>query len=103
MANQEEDQDFTRVCKYLNKPRLTMGCTTDEIAPAFVVMATGVITSHLSLCFLIGMSWIFGVKTLKRYRSPQFLAVAMYWFLGQPISKMVFKKTIDSAQRFWLR
>ncbi|WP_440994836.1 type IV conjugative transfer system protein TraL [Cysteiniphilum litorale] len=51
---------------------------------------------------MIGLGWIFGLKTLKRYRSAQFLAIAMYWFLGQPISKLIFKKTISPSLRFWL-
>ncbi|GGG08155.1 MULTISPECIES: type IV conjugative transfer system protein TraL [Cysteiniphilum] len=102
MVNQEDYQDFARVSKYLNKPRLIMGCTTDEIIPAFLVIGLGVISGNLTLCFVIGLGWIFGLKTLKRYRSAQFLAIAMYWFLGQPISKLIFKKTISPSLRFWL-
>lgn len=102
MADQEDYQDFMQVSKYLNKPRLIMGCTIDEIAPAFVVIGLGVLSGNLTMCFLLGLGWIFGLKTLKCYRSAQFLAVAMYWFLGQPISKLVFKKTMAPSLRFWL-
>jgi len=95
--------DCIRVSKYLNKPRIILGMTIDEFLPAFGVLFIGVMSAYLASSLAFCAVWVMGLKTIKRYRSPQFMRICLYWFFGKQIGSLAFKETIDSSQTFWLR
>ncbi|WP_192484661.1 MULTISPECIES: type IV conjugative transfer system protein TraL [Cysteiniphilum] len=97
-----DNMDYGRVSKFLNKPKLVLGCTYDEAIPAMVVAVIGVLTANLAIMLIIAAGWIMGLKLIKRYRTPAYLMVCCYWFLGKSISKAVFPRTLDASKRFWL-
>ena len=99
----QELTDFIRVSKYLNKPRVILGMTMDECMPAATSLFFGVMSGIMAWGTLFAFAWVMGLKTLKRYRNPQFLRICVYWFFGKQISGLAFKNTLDSAKRFWLK
>lgn len=95
--------DCIRVSKYLNKPRIILGMTIDEFLPAFIVLFIGVMSAYLASSLVFCMIWVMGLKTMKRYRSPQFMRICLYWFFNKQLGVLAFKETLPSAQTFWLR
>lgn len=95
--------DLIRVSKYLNKPKVILGMTMDECMPAGGALVFGVMSGSMAWGTLFAFAWVMGLKTLKRYRNPQFLRLCMYWFFGGQISSLAFKHTINSSKRFWLK
>ena len=103
MSQQQALVDLIRVSKFLNKPKIILGMTTDEFLPAFGSAVFGVMTGNMGIGVMVAFGWVMGLKTLKRFRNPQFLRIFLYWFFGKQVSSTAFKKTIPSSNRFWLK
>ena len=98
----EQKYNMFKVCRFINEPKRYLGCTKDEIIPAMLIMMMGVSTNILLFALIGSACWIGGVKYLKRRFGMAFLMVFWYWNTSKTLSRLAFKNTPPSENKYWI-
>lgn len=85
----------------LDRPKRYFGLTIDEVCLAVPVLLLLVLSSQKTVILLLGAASIYGVRKIKKNKSPKMILVKMYWCLPRFITKWFMAKLPDSSRRMW--
>lgn len=95
------EQNPHAVLAHLNHPCRLVGLTLDEGVIATIGMVLLVLVNQKLIVLFGAMALVYGLRKIKKNRSPRFLVVLMYWCLPQKLTRFVLPNLPDSAKRFW--
>lgn len=95
------DNNAHTIYSHLSHPKRFIGLTIDEAVISVIGVLFVALCNQKIIVILSFMSIVYGLKKIKKNRSPRFLIVLLYWHLPHAITRFVLPRLPDSATRFW--
>lgn len=95
------DKNAHTLFAHLSHPKRYIGLTIDEAVIAVLGALFVALSNQKTIVILSFMAMVYGLKKIKKNRSPRFLIVLLYWHLPHAITRFILPRLPDSATRFW--
>ena len=98
-----QEQQRTRVSRFLNKPPTFGGFAYDEVIPGFIAFTICMLLDQRILGLGIFVGWVMLLRKLKKSKGSSYLLCLMYWYSPRSIGSLFFPQTPTADKRFWLQ
>jgi type IV conjugative transfer system protein TraL len=103
MNDNEVENDLMTVSRHVNKPKMTMLMTNDELVPTFCMIVWGMFTGNMFMYLIFSGIFLVTVKTVKRRFGSSVFIAFLYWVLPDCIGKSILKNTLPASQKFYIK